>query len=88
MGQAAGQAAGQARSGGGAAGWSGRRVRKVAAAYRASAAKAAAAHTARATPAPAVAAATLWMSGIDYIQGNLVQGAADALDFDFNAAVL
>ena len=33
-------------------------------------------------------AATLWMSGIDYIQGNLVQGAADALDFDFNAAVL
>ncbi|MEO7478000.1 MAG: EAL domain-containing protein [Lysobacteraceae bacterium] len=36
----------------------------------------------------AQSAATLWMSGIDYIQGNLVQGAADALDFDFNAAVL
>jgi diguanylate cyclase (GGDEF)-like protein len=33
-------------------------------------------------------AATLWMSGIDYIQGNLVKGAASALDFDFNAAVL
>jgi diguanylate cyclase (GGDEF)-like protein len=36
----------------------------------------------------AQAAATLWMSGIDYIQGNLVQSAAGALDFDFNAAVL
>lgn len=36
----------------------------------------------------AQSAATLWMSGIDYIQGNLVQSAADALDFDFNAAVL
>lgn len=36
----------------------------------------------------AKAAATLWMSGIDYIQGNLVQGAAGGLDFDFNAAVL
>lgn len=36
----------------------------------------------------AQSAATLWMSGIDYIQGNLVQGAANALDFDFNAAVL
>jgi PleD family two-component response regulator/EAL domain-containing protein (putative c-di-GMP-specific phosphodiesterase class I) len=33
-------------------------------------------------------AATLWMSGIDYIQGNLVQSAAGALDFDFNVAVL
>ena len=33
-------------------------------------------------------AATLWMSGIDFIQGNLVQSAAGALDFDFNAAVL
>ena len=33
-------------------------------------------------------AATLWMSGIDYIQGNLVRGAADTLDFDFNSAVL
>jgi EAL domain-containing protein (putative c-di-GMP-specific phosphodiesterase class I) len=36
----------------------------------------------------AQSAATLWMSGIDFIQGNLVQGAAGALDFDFNAAVL
>ena len=36
----------------------------------------------------AKAAATLWMSGIDYIQGNLVQGAAGALDFDFSSAVL
>jgi diguanylate cyclase (GGDEF)-like protein len=36
----------------------------------------------------AQSAATLWMSGIDYIQGNLVQSAAGALDFDFNAAVL
>ena len=36
----------------------------------------------------AKAAATLWMSGIDYIQGNLVHGAAGALDFDFNTAVL
>ena len=33
-------------------------------------------------------AATLWMSGIDFVQGNLVQGAGDALDFDFSAAVL
>ncbi len=33
-------------------------------------------------------AAKLWMSGIDYIQGNLVQGAADELNFDFNTAVL
>ena len=33
-------------------------------------------------------AATLWMSGIDYIQGNLVQGAASSLDFDFNAELL
>lgn len=36
----------------------------------------------------AAVAATLWMTGIDYIQGNLVQGAISALDFDFNAAVL
>ncbi len=36
----------------------------------------------------AQSAATLWMSGIDFIQGNLVQSAAGALDFDFNAAVL
>ncbi len=34
------------------------------------------------------AAATLWMSGVDYIQGNLVQGAAVGLDFDFNHSVL
>jgi diguanylate cyclase (GGDEF)-like protein len=34
------------------------------------------------------AAATLWMSGIDYIQGNLVQQAGDDLDFDFQHAVL
>ena len=33
-------------------------------------------------------AALLWMSGIDYIQGNLVQQAGRSLDFDFNAAVL
>jgi len=33
-------------------------------------------------------AATLWMSGVDYIQGNLVQRAADALDFDFQHSVL
>ena len=33
-------------------------------------------------------AAALWMSGIDYIQGNLVQSAGSSLDFDFNAAVL
>ena len=36
----------------------------------------------------AKAAATLWMSGIDYIQGNLVQSAAGAMDFDFSVAVL
>lgn len=34
------------------------------------------------------AAATLWISGVDYIQGNLVQRAADALDFDFQHSVL
>lgn len=34
------------------------------------------------------AAATLWMSGVDYIQGNLVQKAAGALDFDFQHSVL
>lgn len=37
------------------------------------------------TPA---AAAALWMSGIDYIQGNLVQGAGRDLDFDFHHSVL
>ena len=34
------------------------------------------------------AAATLWMSGVDFIQGNLVQRAAGALDFDFQHSVL
>ncbi|MGY0634751.1 EAL domain-containing protein [Luteimonas sp. A478] len=34
------------------------------------------------------AAATLWMSGIDFIQGNLVQQAAGDLDFDFHDSVL
>ncbi len=34
------------------------------------------------------AAATLWMSGIDFIQGNLVQPADKSLAFDFKAAVL
>ncbi|MFC7301970.1 EAL domain-containing protein [Cognatiluteimonas weifangensis] len=33
-------------------------------------------------------AATLWMSGIDLIQGNLVQQAAGELDFDFQNSVL
>lgn len=36
----------------------------------------------------AQAAATLWMSGIDYIQGNLVQLAGRELEFDFQTAVL
>ena len=34
------------------------------------------------------AAATLWMAGVDYIQGNLVQGAGETLDFDFHHSVL
>ena len=34
------------------------------------------------------AAATLWMSGVDFVQGNLVQQAGDVLDFDFNQAIL
>ena len=34
------------------------------------------------------AAATLWMSGIDFIQGNLVQEVDSGLDFDFQQAVL
>jgi EAL domain-containing protein (putative c-di-GMP-specific phosphodiesterase class I) len=33
-------------------------------------------------------ASNLWLSGIDFIQGNLVQSPADELNFDFNAAVL
>lgn len=36
----------------------------------------------------AQAAATLWMSGIDFIQGNLVQAADTDMDFDFQQAVL
>jgi len=36
----------------------------------------------------AQAAATLWMSGIDFLQGNLVQPADKSLSFDFQAAVL
>ncbi|WP_144898161.1 EAL domain-containing protein [Luteimonas cucumeris] len=34
------------------------------------------------------AAAYLWMSGIDFIQGNLVQRAGGDLEFDFHSAVL
>lgn len=34
------------------------------------------------------AAAALWMAGVDYIQGNLVQGVGQALDFDFHHSVL
>jgi hypothetical protein len=30
----------------------------------------------------------LWMSGIDLIQGNLVQQADEELDFDFQHSVL
>lgn len=33
-------------------------------------------------------AATLWMVGIDLLQGNLVQQVGDGLDFDFASAVL
>ncbi len=36
----------------------------------------------------AQAAATLWMSGIDFIQGNLVQQADKDMHFDFNQSVL
>jgi EAL domain-containing protein (putative c-di-GMP-specific phosphodiesterase class I)/DNA-binding response OmpR family regulator len=36
----------------------------------------------------AQAAATLWMSGIDFIQGNLVSQANQDLEFDFQQAVL
>lgn len=36
----------------------------------------------------AQAAATLWMSGIDYIQGNLVQQADQDMHFDFHQSVL
>ncbi|RZA32418.1 MAG: EAL domain-containing protein, partial [Lysobacteraceae bacterium] len=34
------------------------------------------------------AAAAMWMGGVDFIQGNLVQGVGSALDFDFKNAVL
>ena len=34
------------------------------------------------------AAATMWMDGIDFIQGNLVQRPEQALDFDFRSATL
>ncbi len=33
-------------------------------------------------------AATLWMTGVDFIQGNLVQLAGSGLEFDFSSAVL
>ncbi len=33
-------------------------------------------------------AATLWMNGIDFIQGNLIQSAEDSLDFAFDQAVI
>jgi len=33
-------------------------------------------------------ASSLWLSGIDFIQGNLVQSPAGELNFDFNSAVL
>lgn len=36
----------------------------------------------------AQSAATLWISGIDYLQGNLVQRAGSSLNFDFQNAVL
>ena len=36
----------------------------------------------------AQAAATLWMSGIDFIQGDLAQQADQDMNFDFNQAVL
>ena len=36
----------------------------------------------------AQSAATLWMTGVDFIQGNLVQRPAGELEFDFNNSVL
>jgi len=36
----------------------------------------------------AQSAATLWIVGVDYLQGNMVQQAGSALDFDFQTAVL
>lgn len=32
-------------------------------------------------------AAAIWMAGVDYIQGNFVQGAGHRLEFDFQAAI-
>ena len=34
------------------------------------------------------AAAAMWMSGIDFIQGNVVQSVGSELDFDFQNTVL
>ncbi len=34
------------------------------------------------------AAAAMWMGGVDFIQGNLVQGVGSDLSFDFHNAVL
>jgi len=36
----------------------------------------------------AQAAAAMWMGGVDFIQGNLVQSVGKELDFDFQSAVL
>ncbi|UNT98133.1 EAL domain-containing protein [Xanthomonas translucens] len=36
----------------------------------------------------AQAAAAMWISGVDFIQGNLVQSVGDELNFDFQSAVL
>ena len=36
----------------------------------------------------AQAAAAMWMGGVDFIQGNLVQSAGSELDFDFKNAIL
>ena len=34
------------------------------------------------------AAAAMWMGGVDFIQGNVVQSVGSELDFDFQNAVL
>ena len=34
------------------------------------------------------AAAAMWMGGVDFIQGNVVQRAGNELNFDFQNAVL
>jgi EAL domain-containing protein (putative c-di-GMP-specific phosphodiesterase class I) len=34
------------------------------------------------------AAATMWLSGVDFIQGNLVQGVGSDLNFDFHSTAL